>query len=426
MFTPDLCFSSTLGLQRALREPDFAASRHTAHVTGRRVRQFADGVPLDEPQPTKINSLVIVVMSGGTTVCVLRAHETEVSSVKFMAPSLLLSGDSKGHVVLWKLTTRRPLVNRPAHARGILSLAANSERIVTHGRDGAVAFWDAATFDDATVRDPLFSIDTDSFTFCAAHWPCDERTAAEWRSVVAAPNAHQSFVSLFDVRQAPQLLCVLTPDGKPGMAMGVRIVSRLGLPYGFAAHEDGCLRMWDLRSAREPLATSDAPPQSAAVDDDEAALLSDALLAARKVSPVATARAFDKTEPATCIDVDALTNGRAFVGGAAQALQTIDIDFARGRLTLATPVPLKQAGLGAVCVRRDARLIATGGWDSKVRIFTARRLRPLAILREHVGSVFALDFGFEPEHLLASGGKDGHVVVHSAFGDTAAAPADAD
>ena len=54
--------------------------------------------------------------------CVLRAHETEVSAVKFVAPSLLLSGDSSGGVVLWKLTTRRPLVQRQAHARGLLAI----------------------------------------------------------------------------------------------------------------------------------------------------------------------------------------------------------------------------------------------------------------------------------------------------------------
>lgn len=345
-----------------------------------------------------------------TTVCVLRAHETEVSAVKFMSPSLLLSGDSRGSVVLWKLTTRRPLIQRQAHARGLLTLAADAERVMTHGRDGAVAFWDAASFGDDRVREPLLAIDTDSFTFCAAHWLSDEA-----RSVVATPNAHQSFVSIHDLRQAtPQLSSVLVVPGcKPGMAMAVRLVPRLGQLFAFAAFEDGCLRMWDLRCAREPLATSPA----LSVDDDEAALLPSAILSAAKHAPVAEARAFDKTEPATCLDVDALSNGRAYVGGSAQALQAVDIDFAAGRLTLAAPLRLNKAGLGAVCVRRDARLVATGGWDSKVRIFTARKLRPLAILREHVGSVFAVDFGFAPEHLLASGGKDGHVVVHSAFGD---------
>lgn len=63
--------------------------------------------------------------------CVLRAHQVEVSSVKFVSSTLLLSGDSAGHVVLWKLTTRRATIERTAHARGILALASNDDRIMT-------------------------------------------------------------------------------------------------------------------------------------------------------------------------------------------------------------------------------------------------------------------------------------------------------
>lgn len=63
--------------------------------------------------------------------CVLRAHQVEVSSVKFVSSALLLSGDSAGCVVLWKLATRRAAVERTAHARGILALASNDDRIMT-------------------------------------------------------------------------------------------------------------------------------------------------------------------------------------------------------------------------------------------------------------------------------------------------------
>lgn len=289
----------------------------------------------------------------------------------------------------------------------------------SHGRDGMVSFWNASTFDDATSV-PLHAIHTDSFTFCAAHWPDASVTAPEWRSVVAAPNSHQSFVSLHDVRLSPhsQLLAALRPDGRPGMTMAVRLCTRDALPYAFTVYEDGCLRMWDLRNAREPLAAAPAEaPDQPAVDDDELPIAAE-LQAANRIEPCASLQVYSKTEPATCLDIDAT---RAFIGGSTTALQTVDIDFAQARLSRATALELKKPGLGAVCVRRDGRLLATGGWDAKVRIFTAKRLRPLAIVREHVGSVFALDFGFAPEHLLASGGKDGHVVVHNVYGGTAGA-----
>jgi WD40 repeat protein len=272
-----------------------------------------------------------------------------------------------------------------------------------------VSFWNTSTFDDESSV-PLHALYTDSFTFCAAHWPDEASMAAEWRSVVATPNSHQSFVSLHDLRLSPQsqLLAVLRPDGKPGMTMAVRLCTRDALPYAFAVYEDGCLRMWDLRNAREPIAIAAAP---VAVDDDELPI-SEELQSANKIEVKSSLQVYSKTDPATCFDIDA---NRAFIGGSTTALQTVDIDFAQARLSRASTLELKKAGLGAVCVRRDGRLLATGGWDAKVRIFTAKRLRPLAIVREHVGSVFALDFGFAPEHLLASGGKDGHVVVHNIF-----------
>lgn len=200
------------------------------------------------------------------------------------------------------------------------------------------------------------------------------------------------------------------------MTMAVRLCSRDALPHAFAVYEDGCLRMWDLRSLREPLATSSsAPPVVDALPDEDELPIPDDLQSARKIDQQSSLQVYSKTDPATCLDVDAAVHGRAFIGGSTASMQTVDIDFAQGRLTSAATVELKKPGLGAVCVRRDARLVASGGWDSKVRIFTAKRLRPLAIVREHVGSVFALDFGFAPEHLLASGGKDGHVVVHSVY-----------
>lgn len=284
-----------------------------------------------------------------------------------------------------------------------------------------VSFWNASTFDDESSV-PLHAIYTDSFTFCAAHWPDELSMAPEWRSVVAAPNSHQSFVSMHDLRLSPQsqLLAVLRPDGKPGMTMAVRLCTRDALPYAFTIYEDGCLRMWDLRNAREPLATATAPAPATDVDADELPI-SDELQSANKIEPKSSLQVYSKTDPATCLDIDAT---RAFVGGSTSALQAVDIDFAQGRLSRATTLELKKAGLGAVCVRRDGRLLATAGWDAKVRIFTAKRLRPLAIVREHVGSVFALDFGFAPEHLLASGGKDGHVVVHQLFSSSNAANID--
>ena len=172
---------------------------------------------------------------------VLRAHELEVSCVKFTPDaSMLLSGDALGRVVVWKLSTRRSVADRAAHKRGVLALAQHDSRVMTHGRDGVVQIWDWQNFaaDDAVV--PTTSVNTESYTFCAAHWPGG--------SLIATPSQHQSRLAVHDLRDASfsaaALLAPTEAATNAGMAMCVRIVDD---ELVVATHEDGKVRVWDIR-----------------------------------------------------------------------------------------------------------------------------------------------------------------------------------
>lgn len=50
------------------------------------------------------------------------------------------------------------------------------------------------------------------------------------------------------------------------------------------------------------------------------------------------------------------------------------------------------AGQQSVAVRSDARIVATAGWDARVRVYGARSLRELAVLKWHRQGVYAVDF----------------------------------
>ncbi|GAA5915880.1 hypothetical protein JCM5296_002521 [Sporobolomyces johnsonii] len=54
----------------------------------------------------------------------------------------------------------------------------------------------------------------------------------------------------------------------------------------------------------------------------------------------------------------------------------------------ATPSP----GKAAVAVRSDGRIIGTAGWDGEARLYSAKTLKPLAVLSHHRQSLQALDF----------------------------------
>ncbi|GAA5936391.1 hypothetical protein JCM1841_002926 [Sporobolomyces salmonicolor] len=54
----------------------------------------------------------------------------------------------------------------------------------------------------------------------------------------------------------------------------------------------------------------------------------------------------------------------------------------------ATPSP----GKAAVAVRSDGRILGTAGWDGEARLYSAKTLKPLAVLSQHRQSLQALDF----------------------------------
>jgi len=75
-------------------------------------------------------------------------------------------------------------------------------------------------------------------------------------------------------------------------------------------------------------------------------------------------------------------------------------------------------GLGAVMVRGDGRLLVTGGWDTRLRLFSwgPDKLKPLAVLQFHSESVETLlccdnleQGRLKGRRLIVAGGKDGKI-----------------
>jgi WD40 repeat protein len=52
----------------------------------------------------------------------------------------------------------------------------------------------------------------------------------------------------------------------------------------------------------------------------------------------------------------------------------------------------KHAGQQSLRVRSDGRLFATGGWDSRIRIYSTKTMKEVAVLKWHKEGVYAVDF----------------------------------
>ncbi|KAH7365248.1 hypothetical protein KP509_18G017000 [Ceratopteris richardii] len=82
-------------------------------------------------------------------VTVLRGHRASVTALKFLEPSLLVSGDLDGELKIWDLVKRRPHVSARVHnpASGVIGIGIDKKggnKILSQGRDGTVKFWQLA------------------------------------------------------------------------------------------------------------------------------------------------------------------------------------------------------------------------------------------------------------------------------------------
>jgi len=103
-----------------------------------------------------------------------------------------------------------------------------------------------------------------------------------------------------------------------------------------------------------------------------------------------------------------LTRGAS--GGADSTLCFWNIDLSRAIGTVEARITLPHQGLNDLCLRHDERILASAGWDHRVRIFHWTKCKPLAVLKYHTQSVNRVCFQSD-SNLLVSAGQDQKVAL---------------
>ena len=80
----------------------------------------------------------------------------------------------------------------------------------------------------------------------------------------------------------------------------------------------------------------------------------------------------------------------------------------------ATSEAMGSGGISSLALRPDGKLLAAGGWDRRVRVWQARKWKPLAVLKQHTNTVNAVDFSM-CSRWLASAANDRTVALWSLF-----------
>lgn len=110
---------------------------------------------------------------------------------------------------------------------------------------------------------------------------------------------------------------------------------------------------------------------------------------------------------ATCVDYHVDMN-KGVCGTVSDKLYIFNIDESE-QLMIIREITLTNEGLNCVCIRLDGKLFLTGGWDSRVRLFSCKKLSPLAVLTHHTQSVQAL--AVSSDNVFAVGSKDSLISV---------------
>ncbi|KAL7683062.1 putative WD40/YVTN repeat-like-containing domain superfamily, dynein regulator LIS1 [Plasmopara halstedii] len=331
---------------------------------------------------------------------VLRGHNAPVNSVKFISTNTIVSCAGDGAVKIWDLQSRRELASNSAthskagvlHTASLQGATSMEHKLVTQGRDGFVKVWDIPTFN--ALAEPLtkFYCGSYSFTkFTTLRW--SDSGSSVSASLIVCPSSEYNKLLVFDIRNSMPALTITIPDApaKRSMCMSLSLFnSSVALAedgaggnvqtYIAAGFEGGQLTILDLRSGGEVVCET-------TVTQSSNALLS-----------------FDVTR-----------DGRsAICGSSGERLYIAKFDVASNTLSSRSFFSCTHGGFSGVCIREDQRIVATAGWDHRVRLFHLRKLKQLAVLKYHNESVFGLDFSADST-LLTSCSKDHKIAIWSIY-----------
>lgn len=371
---------------------------------------------------------------------ILRGHKAPIHAAAFIrANERLLTGDADGFVVAWDLTIMRPRAVWQAHDSAILGVAAwGSDKIITHGRDNKLVVWKLAVEDEAglstalpldEVSEPrvkpwmLHLLEVNTMNFCtfaasSASYLAPETSTSEL--FIAVPNTLAS--EAIDVYHLPSQNRIHTVKlgGDHGMAMalallwladvltlvvgyedGMSIVARLeedaswSVVYRAQCHKQPILSLdvapnkeffltssADAVIAKHPLKAFQSPKQANAAGDATETLIhgneASASVASDKkdnngeIKPLSLLSAALATQPPTEIPRVARK----------PEIQTQPLKV----------VNTKHSGQQGLRIRSDGRIFATAGWDSMTRVYSAKTMREVAVLKWHPVGCFAVAF----------------------------------
>ncbi|XP_068994927.1 guanine nucleotide-binding protein subunit beta-like protein 1 [Embiotoca jacksoni] len=291
---------------------------------------------------------------------------------------LLFSGSGKGAIHVWNLNSRRAEKIVEGHSGSSViwvNTLQSTDALISQGRDMQVCQWDLSEGRSELVE----SVWTGSVGFCQ----CSMLETSPTNYLLAFAGQQTEEIKIMELPSKTPV-GTLVPDAKLGMVMCVKLWqpdSGPG-PLLLAGYEDGSLLLWDV-TQRSKLSQVKAHP-----------------------------------EPVMCLTFDT-ERLRGVSGSSEEKLSSWMLDGQK-KLQLQGDVTLVNSGVSQLCIREDGKLLASAGWDHRVRVFGWKKLRPLAVLQYHTDMVLSVAFSDHQDprqRLLAAGSKDQRISLWSVYNE---------
>ncbi|KAK6001022.1 hypothetical protein QM012_003105 [Aureobasidium pullulans] len=304
---------------------------------------------------------------------VLRGHNAQIHSVCFVRHNTrLLTGDAEGWLVLWNLASKRPVAVWRGHSAAILALSSwADDRLISHGRDNEPTFSVILPVEDSVTprHEPwlLHTIPVNTLNFCS--FSACEASASEAAQLspdaidqallVAVPGDTEGNIDVYSLPSKAKLSTICAPSTiKLGMAMCVKMLTQEGRLIVLAGYESGHCCLWRYDQEKR-----------------QWALLSNI-----------------KNHSQPILSLDVAIGLRRYYTSAADANIAC---YSLTDLTASQPLKTSQtkhSGQQSLHVRSDDKIFATAGWDGCVRVYSAKTMRELAVLKWHKQGCYALAF----------------------------------
>ncbi|KAM6339536.1 guanine nucleotide-binding protein subunit beta-like protein 1 isoform 2-T3 [Alca torda] len=304
---------------------------------------------------------------------VLRGTSAAIHTLHFSCGSqepavpVLFSGSENGFIHVWNLKTHRVDTALDGHGRKsvyCVETMGGKDQLLSQGRDQRICLWDLAEGRTAVMD----SVCTENVGFCR----CSLLKVAQGRWLMAMAAKALEEVQVLELPSKTSV-CTLKPE----------VGAKLGMPM--------CLKLWQPNCGSQPLLL-------AGYEDGSVVLWN--LSMGKALSQLVCHQ-----EPVMSLDFDS-EKAKGISGSSEKVYKTHK---------------LVNAGISDITIRPDKKILATAGWDHRIRIFGWKNLKPLAVLDYHTATVHAVSFSdhkIPSERLLAAGSKDHRISIWSIYTQT--------